>query len=89
MRVWEALREIPYGETESYGELAERIGQPGSARAVGAANGRNPIAVVVPCHRVIGVERQAHRLRGRARAQAPAARHRVAERLARTGGLAR
>jgi methylated-DNA-[protein]-cysteine S-methyltransferase len=53
-RVWSALREIPYGETESYGELAERIGHPGSARAVAAANGQNPIAVVVPCHRVIG-----------------------------------
>ena len=53
-RVWSALREIPYGETESYGELAERIGHPGSARAVGAANGQNPIAIVVPCHRVIG-----------------------------------
>jgi methylated-DNA-[protein]-cysteine S-methyltransferase len=53
-RVWEALRAIGYGETASYGELAERIGRPGSARAVGAANGRNPIAVVIPCHRVIG-----------------------------------
>jgi methylated-DNA-[protein]-cysteine S-methyltransferase len=53
-RVWDALREIPYGETESYGELAARIGRPGSARAVGAANGQNPICVVVPCHRVIG-----------------------------------
>jgi methylated-DNA-[protein]-cysteine S-methyltransferase len=54
LRVWEGLREIPYGETESYGELAARIGHPGSARAVGAANGRNPISIVVPCHRVIG-----------------------------------
>ena len=54
LRVWEALREIPYGETRSYGELAARIGHPGSARAVGAANGRNPISIVVPCHRVIG-----------------------------------
>jgi len=54
LRVWEALREIPYGETTSYGELARRIGAPGSARAVGAANGRNPLAIVVPCHRVIG-----------------------------------
>lgn len=53
-RVWSALREIPYGETEAYGALAERIGHPGSARAVGAANGQNPIAIVVPCHRVIG-----------------------------------
>jgi methylated-DNA-[protein]-cysteine S-methyltransferase len=55
-RVWRALRQIPYGETESYGKLAERIGHPGHARAVGAANGRNPIAVVIPCHRVIGAD---------------------------------
>ena len=53
-RVWDALAEIPYGETCSYGEIARRIGQPGAARAVGLANGRNPIAVIVPCHRVIG-----------------------------------
>ncbi|MHB1784969.1 MAG: methylated-DNA--[protein]-cysteine S-methyltransferase [Acidimicrobiales bacterium] len=53
-RVWDALGEIPYGETRSYGEIARRIGQPGAARAVGLANGRNPIAVIVPCHRVIG-----------------------------------
>jgi methylated-DNA-[protein]-cysteine S-methyltransferase len=52
-RVWAALREIPFGETASYGELAERIGSPTAARAVGAANGRNPIGIVVPCHRVI------------------------------------
>ena len=56
-RVWDTLTAIPYGETTSYGELAESIGRPGSARAVGAANGRNPIAIVVPCHRVIGVDR--------------------------------
>jgi len=53
-RVWSALREIPYGETCSYGELARAIGKPAAVRAVGAANGRNPIAIVVPCHRVIG-----------------------------------
>lgn len=53
-RVWRALCEIPYGETISYGELARRIGRPGAARAVGLANGRNPISIVVPCHRVIG-----------------------------------
>ncbi|GAA0614192.1 methylated-DNA--[protein]-cysteine S-methyltransferase [Sporichthya brevicatena] len=53
-RVWAALCEIPYGETISYGELARRIGQPTASRAVGLANGRNPISVVVPCHRVIG-----------------------------------
>jgi methylated-DNA-[protein]-cysteine S-methyltransferase len=53
-RVWKALQEIPYGETWSYGELARHIGQPGSSRAVGLANGRNPVAIIVPCHRVIG-----------------------------------
>ena len=53
-RVWEALLTIPYGETRSYGEIAEQVGAPGSARAVGLANGHNPIAIVVPCHRVIG-----------------------------------
>ncbi len=52
--VWAALREIPYGETWSYGQLAERIGRPGAARAVGLANGRNPIGIIVPCHRVVG-----------------------------------
>jgi methylated-DNA-[protein]-cysteine S-methyltransferase len=55
-RVWQALRKIPYGETISYGELARRIGDPGGARAVGAANGRNPVSVIVPCHRVIGAD---------------------------------
>jgi methylated-DNA-[protein]-cysteine S-methyltransferase len=53
-RVWRALEDIPFGETQSYGEVAERIGAPGAARAVGLANGRNPISIVVPCHRVIG-----------------------------------
>ncbi len=53
-RVWAELRRIPFGETISYGELAARIGKPTASRAVGAANGRNPLPVVVPCHRVIG-----------------------------------
>ena len=53
-QVWAALREIPVGETWSYGELAEHIGHPAAVRAVGLANGSNPIGVVVPCHRVIG-----------------------------------
>ncbi|WP_102416944.1 methylated-DNA--[protein]-cysteine S-methyltransferase [Mycobacterium sp. 4858] len=53
-RVWSALQTIPYGETRSYGKIADQIGAPGSARAVGLANGHNPIAIVVPCHRVIG-----------------------------------
>lgn len=52
--VWKALRAIPYGETRSYGYIANQIGAPGAARAVGLANGRNPIAIIVPCHRVIG-----------------------------------
>jgi methylated-DNA-[protein]-cysteine S-methyltransferase len=52
--VLKALQDIPYGETVSYGEIARRIGRPKAVRAVGAANGRNPIPVVVPCHRVIG-----------------------------------
>ena len=52
--VWAALRAIPPGETEGYGELAARIGRPSASRAVGAANGANPVAIVVPCHRVIG-----------------------------------
>ncbi len=53
-RVWAALQEIPYGETVSYGELAQRIGRPTAARAVGLANGRNPVGIIVPCHRVVG-----------------------------------
>jgi methylated-DNA-[protein]-cysteine S-methyltransferase len=54
--VWHALRAIPYGETISYAELARRIGKPSAMRAVGAANGRNPLPIVVPCHRVIGAD---------------------------------
>jgi methylated-DNA-[protein]-cysteine S-methyltransferase len=54
--VWSALKDIPYGETTSYGEIAQRIGRPRAARAVGAANGRNPISIIIPCHRVIGAD---------------------------------
>jgi methylated-DNA-[protein]-cysteine S-methyltransferase len=53
-RVWEALLTIPFGETRSYGEIARRIGNPSASRAVGAANGKNPISIIAPCHRVIG-----------------------------------
>jgi len=53
-RVWKALLTIPYGETMSYGELAKKIGEPKAVRAVGAANGQNPLPIIVPCHRVIG-----------------------------------
>ncbi|WP_327352222.1 methylated-DNA--[protein]-cysteine S-methyltransferase [Streptomyces sp. NBC_01304] len=52
--VWAELRKIPYGETRSYGELAEALGNPAASRAVGLANGKNPIGIIVPCHRVVG-----------------------------------
>ena len=55
-RVWTALRTIPYGETRSYRDIAIQIGQPGAVRAVGAANGQNPLPLIVPCHRVIGAD---------------------------------
>jgi len=54
LRVWQALGEIPYGQTVSYGDLAERLGEPGAARAVGRAAALNPIPIVVPCHRLVG-----------------------------------
>ena len=57
LAVWQALREIPYGETRSYGQIATLLGDPGTARAVGWANAANPIPVIVPCHRVIGADR--------------------------------
>ena len=53
-QVWKALRSIPCGQVMHYGQLAEQLGRPGAARAVGAANGSNPVSIVVPCHRVIG-----------------------------------
>ncbi|MEM1109787.1 MAG: methylated-DNA--[protein]-cysteine S-methyltransferase [Planctomycetota bacterium] len=56
LRVWQQLRLIPYGETISYGQLADRLGQPTASRAVGLANGNNPLSIVVPCHRVIGAD---------------------------------
>lgn len=55
-QVWHQLRQIPFGHTQSYGELAQRLGNKNAMRAVGAANGRNPIAIIVPCHRVIGAD---------------------------------
>lgn len=53
-QVWQALRQIPYGDTWSYADLAKYLGQPTAVRAVGAANGRNPLPIIIPCHRVIG-----------------------------------
>ncbi|MGC1460294.1 MAG: methylated-DNA--[protein]-cysteine S-methyltransferase [Steroidobacteraceae bacterium] len=55
-KVWKALRTIPFGETRSYGQIADQIGSSKAVRAVGAANGRNPIPIIVPCHRVIGAD---------------------------------
>jgi methylated-DNA-[protein]-cysteine S-methyltransferase len=55
-KVWNALRTIPFGETRSYGEIAKQIGSSKAVRAVGAANGRNPVPIIVPCHRVIGAD---------------------------------
>jgi methylated-DNA-[protein]-cysteine S-methyltransferase len=55
-RVWDAVRQVPYGETRTYGEIAATLGRPGAARAVGAANGRNPLPIIVPCHRLIGAD---------------------------------
>jgi len=56
LKVWRTLRGIPYGETWSYGQLARRIGKPEASRAVGAANGQNPLPIILPCHRVIGAD---------------------------------
>ena len=55
-RVWKALREVPCGQTRSYRDIAEAIGQPGAMRAVGTANGRNPVGIVIPCHRVVNAD---------------------------------
>jgi AraC family transcriptional regulator of adaptative response/methylated-DNA-[protein]-cysteine methyltransferase len=59
-RVWEALRRIPAGETRSYGQIAAAVGAPGAARAVGSACAANPVAIVVPCHRVVGSDGSLH-----------------------------
>jgi methylated-DNA-[protein]-cysteine S-methyltransferase len=79
--VWAALREVPYGTTCTYAELARAVGRPTAVRAVGAANGRNPVCVVVPCHRVVGSSGALTGLRRRGRAQAAAARPGASRRL--------
>ncbi len=68
-KVWEALLTIPYGETRSYGEIATQIGNAKAVRAVGAANGRNPISIIAPCHRVIGASGDLTGFAGRLRAK--------------------
>jgi methylated-DNA-[protein]-cysteine S-methyltransferase len=57
LQAWRALADVPYGTTVSYGEQARRLGRPAAARAVGAANGRNPVPIVLPCHRIVGADR--------------------------------
>lgn len=57
-RVWQALREIPFGQTITYGQLSKKLGDPDAVRAVGTANGKNPIAIIIPCHRVIGSDQK-------------------------------
>lgn len=69
-RVWTALLAIPFGETRSYGEIAHQLGTPGASRAVGAANGRNPISIIAPCHRVVGSAGQLTGFAGRLEAKA-------------------
>ena len=64
LAAWRALAEIPYGETRNYAEQAARIGRPGAARAVGTANGRNPVSIVLPCHRVVGSDGALHGFAG-------------------------
>jgi methylated-DNA-[protein]-cysteine S-methyltransferase len=56
LEVWSALLDLPYGTTSTYGQVAERIGRPQAARAVGAANGQNPVSIIVPCHRLVGAD---------------------------------
>jgi methylated-DNA-[protein]-cysteine S-methyltransferase len=55
-KVWQQLARIPYGETRTYGQLADALGNPGASRAVGLANGKNPVGIIVPCHRVVGAD---------------------------------
>ena len=69
-QVWQALLSIPFGETRTYTEIARQIGKPAAARAVGAANGRNPISIIAPCHRVIGASGQLTGFAGGLRAKA-------------------
>ena len=70
LAAWQALAEIPYGETRTYAEQATRLGNPAAARAVGAANGRNPISIILPCHRVVGSDGALHGFAGGLEAKA-------------------
>jgi methylated-DNA-[protein]-cysteine S-methyltransferase len=88
-RVWASLCEIPYGERISYGELARWVGNPKASRAVGLANGRNPIAIVVPCHRVIGADGSLTGYGGGLERKVWLLEHEAAHRTVRPGGQAR
>jgi methylated-DNA-[protein]-cysteine S-methyltransferase len=80
-RVWQALRAIPPGETRTYGALAAQLGAPAAARAVGAANGQNPVSIVIPCHRLIGADSSLVRYGGGIHRKAWLLRHEGVERL--------
>jgi methylated-DNA-[protein]-cysteine S-methyltransferase len=69
-KVWRALLKIPFGETRTYGEIARQLGHPNAARAVGAANGKNPISIVAPCHRLVGSDGKLHGFAGGLKAKA-------------------
>jgi methylated-DNA-[protein]-cysteine S-methyltransferase len=79
-RVWRALLKIPFGETRSYGEIARQLGHPNAARAVGAANGKNPISIIAPCHRLIGSSGKLHGFAGGLKAKADLLKHEGAKR---------
>jgi methylated-DNA-[protein]-cysteine S-methyltransferase len=74
-RVWRALLKIPFGETRSYGEIARQLGHPNAARAGGAANGKNPISIIAPCHRLIGSSGKLHGFAGGLKAKANLLKH--------------
>jgi methylated-DNA-[protein]-cysteine S-methyltransferase len=79
-RVWRALLKIPFGETRTYGEIARQLGHPNAARAVGAANGKNPISIIAPCHRLIGSSGKLHGFAGGLKAKADLLKHEGATR---------
>lgn len=79
-KVWRSLLKIPYGETRTYGEIARQLGHPKAARAVGAANGKNPISIVAPCHRLVGSMGKLHGFAGGLKAKADLLKHENARR---------
>jgi methylated-DNA-[protein]-cysteine S-methyltransferase len=79
-KVWHSLLKIPYGETRTYGEIARQLGRPNGARAVGAANGKNPISIIAPCHRLVGSTGKLHGFAGGLKTKADLLKHEGARR---------